>query len=117
MDLNAAIKAHSDWKIKLRSAITSRATLDVGQIEKDNCCELGKWLHGESKLTLGKLPAHGECIRLHASFHREAARVATAINHRAYTDAEQMLTPDSTYTKASQAVVIAIGSLQRQMRK
>ena len=27
-------------------------TMDVGTLAKDNCCELGKWLHGEAKPSL-----------------------------------------------------------------
>lgn len=49
MDLNNAIAKHSEWKTKLRSAITRKETLDASTISKDNCCDLGKWLHGEAK--------------------------------------------------------------------
>lgn len=114
MDLNEAIKAHSDWKMKLRTAISAHATLDADTIAKDNCCALGKWLHGESKGKFGSLAAHQECTRQHAQFHKEASKVAMAINQHKFTEAEQMLTSGTPYAVASNAVVIAIGALKRE---
>lgn len=113
MDLNEAIKAHSEWKMKLRGAISAQSTMDVATISKDNCCALGKWLHGESKAKFGTLPAHGDCIQKHALFHKEAGKVASAINSRKFSEAEQMLASGSTYATVSNAVVIAIGALKR----
>lgn len=113
MDLNEAIKAHSEWKMKLRGAISAQTALDAQTIAKDDCCALGKWLHGESRARFGALPAHLDCVRLHASFHKEAAKIAKAINDKHYTQAEQMLGAGSPYTAASQAVVIGIGTLKR----
>ena len=55
MDFNEAIKAHSDWKMKLRSAIQAQTTLDAATIARDDCCVLGKWLHGESRAQFGQL--------------------------------------------------------------
>lgn len=116
MDLTDAIKAHSDWKMKLRGAILSQATLDADTIAKDNCCALGKWLHGESKPTLGALSSHQECVRLHAVFHKEAGKVASTINARQYAQAESMLASGAPYAVASNAVVIGIGALKRQAK-
>ena len=45
MDLNQAIEKHAEWKVKFRSAIVKKESMDAGTISKDNCCELGKWLH------------------------------------------------------------------------
>jgi methyl-accepting chemotaxis protein len=81
----------SDWKINLRGAITARSALDVGTVSKDNCCALGKWLHGESKGKFGAYVSHQECTRLHAVFHQQAGKVAAAINDRRHADAEAML--------------------------
>lgn len=116
MDLQEAIKAHSEWKMKLRSAIASHSTLDVETIAKDNCCALGKWLHGEAHTRFGKLQSYRECLRLHAAFHKEASGVATAINQARYSDAEKMLSSGLPYAVASQAVVIAIGNLKHEAK-
>lgn len=114
MDLNEAIKAHSEWKMKLRGAISAQATLDVQTISKDDCCALGKWLHGDSKQRYGPLASHTECIRLHAAFHKEAGKVAMAINNKLYGEAEKMLGTGAAYGAASNAVVFAIGALKRE---
>lgn len=116
MDLNEAIKAHSDWKVKLRGAISAQSTLDAPTIAKDNCCVLGKWLHGESKSLLGSMGSHADCVRHHAAFHREASKVAEVINNKRFAEAEKMLAPGSPYAVASNAVVIAIGALKREAK-
>jgi hypothetical protein len=116
MDLNEAIKVHSEWKMKLRGAISAQTILDAANISKDNCCALGKWLHGESRAKFGTLPSHADCIRTHAAFHKEAGKVASAINSRKYVEAEQMLASGSAYAVASNAVVIAIGKLKHDAK-
>lgn len=114
MDLNECIKAHSDWKIKLRGAIQAQSTMDVATIARDDCCVLGKWLHGESRGPYGLLKSHKECLRQHAEFHRQASQVAAAINAGKYAQAEGMLGTGTPYANASQAVVMAIGTLKRE---
>lgn len=114
MDLNEAIKAHSEWKMKLRSAIQAHSTLDVAAIGRDDGCVLGKWLHGESRNQYGMLKSHKECVRHHAEFHKQASQVAAAINAGKYTQAETMLGSGTPYMSASQAVVMAIGTLKRE---
>jgi Chemoreceptor zinc-binding domain len=114
MDFNDAIKAHSDWKMKLRGAISAQSQLDADTIAKDNCCVLGKWLHGESKLRYSKFPAFQECLKSHAAFHQEAGKVAWTINQGQYAAASKMLESGSPYIGVSNAVVIAIGALKRQ---
>ncbi len=116
MDLNEAIKAHSDWKMKLRGAISQQAQLDSATIAKDDQCALGKWLHGESKNQYGMLSSHRECMRLHAIFHKTASKVSVAINARDFAKAEAMLSPGTEYALASNAVVVAIGALKREAK-
>ncbi len=48
MDLDQAVAKHAEWKVKFRKAISAKEQLDTASIAKDNCCELGKWLHGEA---------------------------------------------------------------------
>jgi methyl-accepting chemotaxis protein len=116
MDLQEAIRAHSEWKTKLRGAITAQSTLDVATIARDDCCQLGKWLHGDSKPVYGPLSSHVACLHKHADFHKEAAKVAGAINAKKFTDAEQMLESGSAYALASNEVIYAIGALKREAK-
>jgi methyl-accepting chemotaxis protein len=67
MDLKHAIEKHAEWKLKFRSAISKKETMDAGNISKDTCCDLGKWLHGEAKAKLGSLKSHSVCVSKHAA--------------------------------------------------
>ncbi|WP_162083461.1 CZB domain-containing protein [Sulfuriferula nivalis] len=114
MDLTSAVGKHAEWKTKFRSAITKKEEMDAATIAKDNCCELGKWLHGEAKAQFGALTSYKECIQKHAAFHTEAAKVAAAINAKKFTEAEAMLGNGTGYTKVSGEVGVAIMHLKKE---
>ena len=116
MDLNEAIGKHAEWKMKFRSAISKQETMDASTISKDNCCELGKWLHGEAKAKFGALTSHSTCVAKHASFHVEAGKVAQAINSKKYAEAEAMMNAGTPYTAASSAVGVAIMQLKKEAK-
>jgi len=113
LDLNTAHQAHSEWKIKLRLAITKKEQLDADTIGKDNCCAFGKWLHGEAASQYGRLPGYKDCLGKHAAFHKEAASVARSINAGQYEKAEAMLGAGTPYALASNAVGSAILGLKK----
>ncbi len=100
MNLDNEILRHADWKIRFSKAIFRRESLDsyvMENIRKDNCCELGKWLHGEGKAQYGGLPSYKACLKKHAEFHAEAEKVANAINAKQYRDASKMIDGDSAF--------------------
>ncbi|MBI4693498.1 MAG: CZB domain-containing protein [Gammaproteobacteria bacterium] len=113
MDLNQAIAAHSDWKLKLRAAITKKEKVDAVTLSADDKCVLGKWLHGDAKAKYSSLKSYTDCLAKHASFHREAGKVAQAINAGNYTDAVAMLNAGTTYTLASTAATAGILALKK----
>ncbi len=114
MDLNHAVAKHAEWKTKFRVAITKKETMDAQTIAKDNCCDLGKWLHEDGLLQFGKLASHRDCVVKHAQFHTKAGKVATAINAKKYEEAEHMLGAGTAYASASTAVGVAIMKLQKE---
>jgi methyl-accepting chemotaxis protein len=114
MDIDQAIAAHAQWKVRLRAAIASGESVDARSIAADDCCALGKWLHGDARKLLGARPAYQDCVERHAAFHREAGRVAQEINARRFDQAAAML-DGGAYTTASSAVGVAIGRLKREM--
>lgn len=114
MDLESAIAKHAEWKVKFRSAIAKQDTLDAATIAKDNCCELGKWLHGDAKLQFGKLVSHANCVAKHAAFHVEAGKVAQVINAKKYQEAEAMVGSGTPFGAASSAVGVAIMGLKKE---
>ena len=74
-EINKAIGAHGMWKQRLADAIKNgRSDTPPDRVEPDNLCDFGKWLYSLS-------PADQNCEHykkvkaLHASFHKEAAKV------------------------------------------
>ena len=116
MDLVSAIAKHTEWKTKFRTAITKKETLDSATISKDNCCDLGKWLHGEARRAYGTLASHGDCVAKHAQFHTEAGKVASAINAKNYAEATNMINTGTPYFAASNAVSVAVMKLRREAK-
>lgn len=100
-----AITAHTHWKMKLASYIAKPDhSLNAFDLENDNKCQLGQWLHGEGH----KYSAPPEFSRLlsdHARFHRAASEIVKKA------DAGQRVTEDialgarSEFASASAAVV------------
>lgn len=108
MDINAAIQAHSTWKLRLNRFADggSQESLDENTIGKDNVCDLGKWLHGEGKKTLASHPSYNDLIKEHAEFHRQASNIVKLCKSAQTAKAKQILAdPNSDYNKATIKVV------------
>ncbi|MBI4294484.1 MAG: CZB domain-containing protein [Betaproteobacteria bacterium] len=114
MDWKQAIAQHMQWKDEFCAAFSRQEPLDADTIAQDNCCELGKWLHGEAKAKLQRFVSYSECISEHAAFHAEAAKVARAINSKQYAEAEAMLCAGARYATASASVAAAIVHLGQE---
>jgi len=115
MNLDHANMAHAQWKIKFRTAITSKATMDAAVISKDCNCEFGQWLHGDAQARFGHLSNFGMCLAAHAAFHVEAGKVASLINAKRFEDAEAMLGMGTPFAETSGKVTAAIFQLQKQV--
>jgi methyl-accepting chemotaxis protein len=116
LNLENAIQKHAEWKIKFRTAISKQETMDAETISKDNQCDLGKWLYGEAKSLYSNLPSYNKLVEKHAAFHKEAAKVARAINAKNFKEAESMLNAGTSYTNASNEVGAAILQLKREAK-
>jgi hypothetical protein len=114
MDLDNAGQLHNEWKIKLRMAITNKEQLDAATISNDKACPLGQWLQGEAKTKYGGLAAYSQCVEKHGDFHKEAGKVAQAINSQKFTEAKNMLGANTPYALATMAVTVAIGQLKKE---
>jgi methyl-accepting chemotaxis protein len=116
IDLDKALEKHSEWKVKLRAAISKHEEMDVITISKDNCCDFGKWLHGNAKSQLGHRASYSECLSKHAAFHVEAGKIAAVINAKKFSEAQAMLGTGSAFVSASTAVGVAIMRLKKDVR-
>ena len=115
MNLDEAVAKHMEWKVRLRSSIVKKEVVDAATIRKDDCCVLGKWLHGEGKTQYGRKKSFAELVAKHADFHRNAGSVADTINAKKYELAETMLDGRSEFGAASFAVAGAIASLMKEI--
>ena len=113
MNLDNAVAAHAQWKTRFRAAISSKEALDAATIGKDNCCELGKWLHGEGKLQLGTKPEFMALIERHKGFHAEAGKVASLINGKKYAEAEAAIGGSTPFGLASTETSVAIARVKK----
>ena len=86
----------------------------MSTLEKNNGCELGAWLAGEAKAKYGRLRAYEMCFTQHAAFHKEAARVALAINEGRHAEALAMLEPGTPFYAISSDVCVAIMRLRNE---
>lgn len=108
MDLEPSIEKHAEWKTRFRAAMTQHLEMDPSIIAKVNYCELGKWLQGVAKVRFGHLRSYSDCVASHEKFHREAAKVAEAINAKNYVEAASMLQEGSHFSDACNEVSITI---------
>jgi methyl-accepting chemotaxis protein len=113
IDLDKALEKHSEWKVKLRTAISKREEMDAATISRDDCCDFGKWLHHDVKHHLAHEPSYADCVSKHAAFHLEAGKIANMINAKKYSEAEAMLGSGSAFVSASTAVGVAIMRLKK----
>jgi aerotaxis receptor len=113
IDLDTAVKAHADWKLKLRNAANEQSTLDAATVSRDDCCVLGKWLHGAGRPGYGHLPQFTDLIGKHANFHQQAGQVAQTINDGHYDRALTMIGSGTPFADASNGVVVAIRQLRQ----
>lgn len=115
MDLDKAVQTHVGWKMKFRSAIAKHEHLDAATILKDDCCEVGKWLHSSGKMALGGKAEFGKALTAHKAFHAEAGKIAQLINAKKYDEAEKQLGAGTSYTHASNSVSSALIALKKVM--
>lgn len=113
MNLDDAIKTHAEWKLKFRAAMSRKEQLDAPSIERDDCCMLGKWIHGEGKSQFARHGEFTEVRERHRDFHKHAGTVARHINAGRYEEAERMLENGTPYAIASRDVGVAVQRLKK----
>lgn len=111
MTAEEAIRLHREWKDKFRSTMATGETLDAEQIGCDSACPFGQWLGSKGRLHYGGLRAYEQCREFHAQFHREAAKVADAVNAGRLLEADRMLGHGTAYAKSSESLAVSVISL------
>lgn len=115
VNLDDAIAVHQKWKIRLGMVIEGHSAdaLDPAVVEKDDQCELGKWLHGDGRVHREK-PEFSPVVSEHAMFHRHAAGVLRKAQKGDTAGARLDL--DGPYHQQSQKVVLAIIKLKKAIQ-
>ena len=117
INLDNAIKAHADWRAKLRTAANHGDSLDADTIARDDCCDLGRWLHGPGGAKYGAKPSFVSLIGAHAQFHKEAGKVARVVNQGDGSKAIQMLESGTSFAAASSEVGRLIVQLKGELNE
>ena len=115
INLDNAIKAHADWRSRLRTAAGKREQLDADTIGRDDCCELGKWLHGEGGKRYGAHVSFPALVDAHKAFHVEAGKVARSVNQGDAGKAEAMLEGGTPFASTSSEVGRLIVQLKKEI--
>jgi len=113
--LEKAVHAHRQWKATLQAAAANQETLDVETIQRDDCCDLGKWLAADGRRLYGSRPEFTNLVNKHSAFHSIAGVVAKFINEGAKDAARSHLRGGSQFAFASTEVSVAIALLKAQV--
>lgn len=107
-EISKAIGAHGMWKMRLRAAIDSgKADGDPAEVAKDNACAFGQWLHGATITPAMRASAdYAQVRKLHADFHKCAAKVLAHVKHGQKTQADALMASD--YSKISSELTTAM---------
>jgi len=109
--LDPAIAAHETWEIQLERAIRSGSgEFQVDVVRRDDCCALGRWLHGEGQQTI-EASALALVRDLHAGFHLEAADVLQLAVSGRRSEAIAAMDVGTTFSQASAILVAALRQL------
>ncbi len=114
-EINKAVGAHGVWKLKLRTAI-SRGSSDTppSAVRCDNLCEFGKWLHSPTiDPAVRSSGSYQDAKRLHAEFHRCAARVLELALNKQKDEASAVL--EGEFNEHSQKLVRALGKWKAEL--
>jgi hypothetical protein len=71
--LNRAFAQLQNWKANRLESMAAGVPPDVATIRRDDCCELGRWLHSEDSQIHSNKPEFQDLLSKHASFHQVAA--------------------------------------------
>ena len=108
-EINQAIAAHGQWKVKLRNAIeTGECESTPDKVKQDNNCSFGKWLHERIDPEVKHSPFYKEIVYLHAQFHKEAGAILELALNGNKKEAENLMKSWSSFSGLS-------GKLTRKM--
>lgn len=115
MDFSAVVLAHVNWKKRFAAHLVGGEKLNATAVERDDLCELGKWIHSHPQL--GHMPEYQKLKEKHAHFHRAAADAVRKSSGMPIEQARQLVEPGGDYALASAACVTAITAVREKLTR
>ena len=116
MNFDDAIKAHSDWKMKLSLYVNKPdGSLKAADAEQDNKCALGQWIYGEGA-THSTKPEFTILKTEHNKFHKCAGAVIRKADSGQKVSEEIAIGGKSEFASASSSVVTAIMKMKTAIK-
>ncbi|WP_170073026.1 methyl-accepting chemotaxis protein [Malikia granosa] len=112
LDFDRAIESHHQWRVTLRNSIARKLKVDVDRLRRDDCCDLGRWLHGPAGQAWSSNPVFTRLLQSHRDFHQEAGKIGDLINRNQLREAEQLIGSGHPFHKAGTQVIAGIGALR-----
>jgi aerotaxis receptor len=112
VDFDKALADHQQWRITLRNAINRGLQLDLESARRDDCCELGRWLHGAGSKRWSSTPAFTSLLQAHKDFHAQAGKAAELINGKRMKEATALMDVGQPFHRYGQQLVTAIRALR-----
>ncbi|ACB34586.1 hypothetical protein Lcho_2321 [Leptothrix cholodnii SP-6] len=102
LDFGRAMRVHQQWKSRLVDVLDGAddKRYRMEQVRRDDCCELGRWLHGPGCTHYGHLPSFRKLVLSHRAFHVAAADVL-ATHQAGQTEAARNMIESGLYAKFS----------------
>ncbi len=116
--IQKAIAAHTGWKGRLRTAVTSgKSEVAPGAVAVDNGCDFGRWLYGSELSAQEKgTESYRKVKELHAQFHKEAAKVLELAVTGQKDKAAQLIGLGGNYSKISHELTDALVKWRESLR-
>ena len=110
-DFDRIIQAHMQWKVRLRDYVDGKGgRLDAAEVERDDKCELGCWIHGQGQ-RFARDTCFGRLRETHARFHKCAARIVRLHDRGEKSQAETALSEE--FPRLASTIVQEIRELRQ----
>jgi hypothetical protein len=116
MNLEAAIREHTEWKVRLVLYINGSGRFDERSLGKAASCALGSWLK-QSHARLFKYQEFQSVAQSHEKFHAIAEEVVQLVKQQRLHEARQLVSADGAFTKVAAELGRELLYLKRRMAK
>ena len=104
LDIDVAIAAHENWKIRLKAHLSGTSTEQFRPevVCCDDQCDLGKWIYRDGEQYLSKYATFADLKATHRMFHYTASNIVSLQQSGNTNDARTLLEGD--FVKLSEKI-------------